>query len=245
MTRCALVPARWLACIVVIFVLPSSLRADLILAPTASVTTYDFSQFSVPFQFSNGPLEIAPNGSPSVLWTTAPSPGIGLSGSVIGNGTYGLGANGSWNSARNGYVGLNSVAGSMTFTFNGYSVREVGGFVNYVPGASSFTIEALSSSGATLESYNVSSLAPISTPASFNAGAFRGIARLQDDIAAFRISGGNPVLDDFSFLRGNGDITAVPEPSSMALAAIALSACGIRVLSKRKRNSIGSVSIAG
>lgn len=67
-------------------------------------------------------------------------------------------------------------------------MAQVGAFVNYNPsvGTPTFSIQALNSSGHVLETHDVIASAPINTTSQQNAGAFRGIVRLQNDIAAFR-----------------------------------------------------------
>jgi hypothetical protein len=139
--------------------------------------------------------------------------------SVIGNGFYFISSNGSWNSSRQGYVGTNSGSSTvvMRFDFADGPVNEVGGFVNYARGSggNDFTITALASDNTVLESFNINALAPISTPMTLNDGAFRGIARSTNDIAAFVLSGSYAVLDDLTFSRIQ--TAPVPEPGTWLL----------------------------
>lgn len=131
---------------------------------------------------------------------------------------YGFGANGSWDNSRVGFVGTNSEVATIRFDFNDGPVSDVGGFVNYNPELTSdFTIAAIASDNSTLESYNVSSLAPIATGGDLNSGEFRGISRATEDIAAFTISGAVGALDDLTFGRL---AVAVPEPSFLAISCI-------------------------
>src|SRR5205823_5755226 len=138
-------------------------------------------------------------------------------GSVIGNSSYGLGTNGSWNSGRNGYTGLNAPTGTMTYAFQSGPVSGVGGFLNYAPGTGGdVIILALDASNNVLESYDISILAPIITPDGTNAGAFRGILRVSPDIAAFQITNSFVVLDNLEF-TSTTTAAPVPEPTSLLL----------------------------
>jgi len=192
---------------------------------TQPTTVIDFSQFNGSFQFTNGPIQVGGLVSEDVVYTSTSSS------SVIGNGVYGLGSNGSWNSGRVGYVGNNSGNPNVAidFTFNSGSIGEVGGFVNYAPNTGAFFIEAIGAGNVVLESFNVTSLAPISTPGQTNAGAFRGIVRAQNDIVALRIRGGFDVLDNLTFSR----FDPVPEPASLCLWGLA--AVGAAVYTRRRK----------
>lgn len=138
------------------------------------------------------------------------------------NSSWGLVGNGTWNSNRVGYVGLNTNANTDDFVMFAFAtpVSAVGAFMNYLPGQSSSTpiIEVLGAGMSVLESYNLSA-ASISTPSALNDGAFRGISRASADILAFRVRGGDvPVLDDLTFVR----TSAVPEPGILALLGLGL-----------------------
>ena len=102
----------------------------------------------------------------------------------------------------------------MTYRFNDGPVNGVGGFMNYTinfDGPSDAFIFALDMNDMVIESYNITNLAPISTPGQTNGGAFRGILRDSADIFAFRLSNKFSVLDDLAFTRD------VPEPATLAL----------------------------
>ena len=182
----------------------STLQAGLVTSVSefpegAGTTVIDFSEFSGPFLFTAGPVQIGDPAARDIEWFST------ASNSVIGNGSYGLSTNGSWTSGRNGYTGLNTSSGSMTFRFNDSPVAGVGGFMNYAPGtAATAIIEALDQAGEILESYDLIALAPISTPGGVDAGAFRGIVRAQADIYALRVSNAFDVLDDFTFTEEVG-----------------------------------------
>lgn len=201
-------------------------RAILVTNPASlgSSTVIDFSQFSGSFQFTTGPVQIGGVVGSDVTWEST------YGSSVIGDGGYGLGSNGIWNSGRNGYTGTNSDTAAMTYRFLDGPVAGVGGFVNYTvapDGPSDAIISVLDSNDVVLESYNISVLAPIVTPFAVNDGAFRGILRNSADIYALRLSDKFSVLDDLTF---TGE---VPEPSSIILAAIGLT--GLGALRKRSR----------
>lgn len=178
-----------------------------------NATVIDFSEFSGNWLRTSGPVQIGNPVGRNIEWFTT------YGDSVIGNEGYGLSANGSWNSGRQGYTGLNTASGAMTFRFNDAPVSGVGGFVNYAtPGYGAAIIEVLDQNGAVLESYDVTALAPISTPGATNAGAFRGIVRPQADIYALRLNNSYDVLDDLTFTSA----PAVPVPTLSTWAMLLL-----------------------
>jgi hypothetical protein len=149
----------------------------------------------------------------------------------VGPMSHGLGNNGTW--SRSGALSNDLGFGSMTFTFNDGPVSGVGGFTNYCTGAefgcTSVLIEALDNFGAVLEGYDLTVSAPISTPGGQDAGAFRGIVRPANDIYALRLSYGFHVIDDLAFTR-------VPEPSSVVLCILGVSAAS--VCARRRLRSV-------
>lgn len=143
---------------------------------------------------------------------------------------WGLPNNGNWGDGRT-FVGLNGSTDDILFAFNSGPVAEVGGFMSYArrPGFN-LTISALDASMSVLESYDVTALADI-IDTSFNGGAFRGISRAASDISYFRVSGGLAnALDDLTFARSS----AVPEPGTLALIAMAALCAG---LAQRRRHT--------
>ena len=190
-------------------------QAALITINTMSVSD-DFSKF-VGFEKTDGPVDLAYG----AIWTST------IGDSVIGdvNINYGLKDNGYWNSGRNGFTGLNTTSGSMTFSFVS-DVNYVGGLMNYNSSYSNILIEALRRDGSVLESHVLDLLAPISTPGGVNEGAFRGISSDAFDIAAFRVSNGYVVLDDLTFNA------AVPVPAALWLFGSGL--LGLIAVARRK-----------
>jgi len=166
------------------------------------------------------------NPGPVVLdgFTVTGSPQV-----TFGNASYGLGGNGSWNSFS--WVATNNGTGSITFNLGG-SFGLVGAFINYAPSTGAdATIEALAANGTTvLESYDLVTLAAISTPGGLNAGAFRGISRATNDIAFLRLSGDFILTHTLEI----GSPAGVPEPGTFGLAAMALLSA---VLVRRRRLS--------
>ena len=138
-----------------------------------------------------------------------------------GDSSYGLTDNGTWNNFAwvGGYC-FSDGNGDCTATINlGGLYSAVGGFMNYcVSGGASCgfgdaVITALASDGVTvLDSYDLFTLAPISTPGGTNAGAFRGISESTADIAYFRISGSYLIMHDLTVGSGT-----TPEPGTLAL----------------------------
>lgn len=144
-------------------------------------------------------------------------------GSVLGQGGYGLGANGAFGLPAV-YAGLDGLSGYMTFAFNN-AVSAFGAFINYAPapeGQEAQYIAAYDANGGLLEAWNLPDSAPISTPNGFNAFEFRGISLDNPVIKEFRV-GGYYIL---AAATANGNPLApsnpTPEPASLALVGAAL-----------------------
>lgn len=185
-----------------------------------SGTVIDFSQFSG-WLWGAGPTQVGTLVGDDVVFTST------TTSSVIGDGGYGFLSNGSW-SGKSG-AGLNTSTGTMTFTFNTAMVSSVGGFLNYVPDAGyggDVFISVYDSLSTLLESYNISALAPISTPGGVNAGAFRGISRSTADISYFTLSNAYVMIDDLTY-SSTGGPTPTPEPSTLLLLSGGIMALGL------------------
>jgi hypothetical protein len=202
----------------------------------------DLQQFAgTGYFFTDGPQQVGPPGD--VLFT-ATNPDL----SVLGDGSYDLGVNGSWGSpityAAIDFDLLGGDPYSMTFTFDTL-MDGVAALMNYrAPTQSEINdgisysdvlIEALDSSNGVLESYDITESAPISTPGALNAGAYRGIVRGAADIQAFRVSNAGAILTNLSFSSPEfPGITPAPEPSTVFGSAAALFIASI--LRFRNRN---------
>jgi hypothetical protein len=134
--------------------------------------------------------------------------------------SFGLGANGTW---QMGLIGDDSDATLITIDLGGLYAW-VGGFMDYEePDPGTPVITALAADGTTvLESFDLSTDAPISTPGLLNGGAFRGISLPTDEIRYFQIGGSHLVMHDITL-----GAAAIPEPSSLILAGCALAVLGL------------------
>ena len=182
-------------------------------------------------------LTTQPSGTTTVLttvsgtWTYSPSVvagGFTVTSALnvwYGDTSYGLEDNGSWNGFATGFAWVGGYCfsdgnGDCTATINlGGLYSAVGGFMNYcvTAGAScgfgDAVITALAADGVTvLDSYDLFTLAPISTPGGDDAGAFRGISESTADIAYFRISGSYLIMHDLTLAS-----STTPEPGTLAL----------------------------
>lgn len=163
------------------------------------------------YNFTFGPVSI-PGG---ITFTAAPgNNGNSGLGSVIGQGHYGLASNGAIGDNAT-YIGLDSGTGFATLTF-ATDISSFGGFWNYAPDTGTPVISAYDASNSLLGTYDLSVLAPISTPNGFNQFVFRGIQSDSTDIKSIQFSGAYMVL--------TSAIPAIPEPGTytMLLAGLGL-----------------------
>ena len=168
-----------------------------------------------------GPTSIGTNGF--IVSYTATSSGALLSGP---GGYYGLGNNGTWQNLA--YAATNSGVGNVRFTF-GSAVSSVGGWMNYAPGfGTAPTISAFDGSNILIASYDLSTLAPITTSGT-DKSEFRGIS-YAGGITSFEIGGSYILTQDLS-----ADMTTVPEPTTMVLMGAGL--LGLVALRRRQRAS--------
>ncbi len=134
---------------------------------------------------------------------------------------WGFVQNGTWNNPDPGFglIGINSSTGSFTLDL-GASYASAGVFLNYLPASAIPTISVLAGDGLTvLESYDIHTAAPISTPNSVNDGAFRGISRPSADIRFLRLADSYIAVHSITVAS---DPSPVPEPSHFLLLTPAL-----------------------
>lgn len=212
-------------------------RADLIIVASdmpSPVVVADFSQFAgLAYIPTAGPVQIGNQVGLDIVFTSTNV------NSVIGDarvtGGYGLNLNGIWENRT--HVGLNvqDPGAAITFRFNNGPVRAVGGFINYVRGTDAPTavvISALGFDNSLLETYNLVTLAPIVTPNSADAGAFRGIVRPDADIFGFSLSNAGVVLDDLTFSSATTP-DPIPEPAALLLLGTGLAGLTFGVRKRR------------
>jgi len=188
-------------------------------------TVINFSQFAGANAITTmGPVAVA---SGVTFRSTNPD------GSTLGQGPYSFNDNGTWNSSVT-FAGLNvdQFGGdryTMTFSF-AHPVSAVGGLLNYAvfqySGFSDVVMNALAANGSVLETYDISAIAPISTPNAVNGSEFRGIEDSRADIFGFSLSNSAVALTDLTFS------STIPEPSTWCLLLAGL--CGL-LLSGRPR----------
>ncbi len=227
MSNCRL---RCAICLFVVVFAASPAAATLVTSAASlgsPTEVVDFSQFTGPSSFGPGPVQVGGLIGEDIVWSSSNSTVQG--GATIGDSLYNIIPNGSWNSGRVGFVGLNAPTGTMLLEF-AQPVSAVGALLNYSAGLGpDVIISALASDGSVLESYDINTLAPISTPGMLNVGGFRGIVRSTADIYGFQVANSAVVLDDLTIGP------AVPEPSSVMLMSVGLLAvAGVNLRRKRR-----------
>jgi len=182
------------------------------------------------YNFTFGPITVD-----GYTFTGAPGGGGNSGqGSVVGQGSYGLGANGSFGGSAV-YIGVDSGTGYAQLMLNSGPVSQLGFFMNYAPGiGNDATIWALDAAGNPFAMFDLVTLAPISTPGGFNQFQFRGIASTTANIYGLRF-GGNYLLVTGT---ANGVPNAVPEPATWALMLLGFGGIGMAMRRGRRNKAI-------
>ena len=170
-----------------------TLVTDVSQFPRSSVITFA----DQPAVFTAGPVQVGNSVGLDLVYTASGE----LSGFSFAG--YGLQSNGTYD-GQVPYAFINNGLGAwVRFTSNGSPFSAVGGTVNYAIcggtigcGSGPFVIRAYGANEQLLEEYEISSVAPISTPGGVNASAFVGIVRSTADIVTFEINGAVGVMDD-------------------------------------------------
>jgi hypothetical protein len=172
------------------------------------------------YNFTFGPIQVD-----GYTFTAAPGGGGNSgNGSVVGQGGYGLNSNGSFGGAAV-YIGVDSGTGYAQLIRNAGPVKEIGFFMNYAPRVGDpATISALDVNGNVFASYDLTTLAPISTPGGFNAFVFRGFRNLtQPDWMCWRVGALNNMNQKKGIFRQKS-IRQGPIPARWALCVSSLTA---------------------
>jgi PEP-CTERM motif len=189
--------------------------------PTLNLSAYSNGSYN----FTFGPVNVGPG----LTFTSNNGGGNSGQGSVVGQGGYGLGANGSFGGSAT-YIGVDSGSGYAEIKF-ATAQTQFYGFWNYAPGVGeNATISTLGITGGVLQTFDLTVLAPISTPGGFNQFAFRGIDGT-DEFHGVRF-GGNYIL---LAATADGDaVGGVPEPASWAML---IAGFGLTGAAMRRRRS--------
>jgi hypothetical protein len=170
------------------------------------------------YNFTFGPVPVGPGisftASPGGSCGYAPGGNSGM-GSVVGQGGYGLGANGSFGGSAV-YIGVDSGGGFDTLTFSN-PVSAFGGFWNYAPGYGCDATITTFNGTTELGSFDLTTLDPISTPGGFDQFEFRAVEDTSSDITSVEF-GGNYLLLAATINGAPAPTpTSVPEPGSLML----------------------------
>ena len=184
------------------------------------------------YNFTFGPVAL-----PGMTFTSASTASNSGLGAVLGQGGYGLGDNGSYDSTPV-YAGVDAPNGYIRFTLTS-PVSSFGAYVNYCQFdrsncdangeiAGDPTMSVLDSGGGVIESWNLKTDAPISTPGGLNAFEFRGIELSTASIYALEFS------NSYILATGTPNGLPVPEPETYAMLLAGLGLMGL-VARRRKQ----------
>ena len=193
--------------------------------PGLDLTAYQNGSYN----FTFGP-EVLPGG---ITFTAAPGGGGNSGqGSVIGQGGYGLGANGSFGGAAV-YIGVDSGTGYADLTFD-TEVSFFGAYMNYAPdfGDNAF-ISALDEFDNIIETWDLTVSGPISTPGGFNEFEFRGIDLGNSTFKTLRFGGNYLLLAATADGNPDGRNNDIPEPSTLAIFALGIIGLASRRFTKQ------------
>jgi len=189
--------------------------------PVLNLGAYQNGQYN----FTFGPVAL-PGG---ITFTRDHSTSNSGLGAVVGQGSYGLNGNGSFDSNPT-YIGLDGANATGTFALAA-PVSSIGFYFNYAPGVGADPIiAALDSSGNVFESWDLATFAPISTPGGLNQFEFRGISESTADIYGLQFSGSYLLATG----TANGDvIPTIPEPANVALLLAGLGLMGFMARNRK------------
>jgi len=204
----------------------SLLTSDSLVSPSA----IDISTLS-PVSGGSGPVAIGGGIGENV--TVEGVPGGNLY--INYTGSWGLNTNGNWNGMA--LIGENTNPGSLIFAFDN-PVSSVGSFMNHATGYSTdMVVNVYDASMTLLETHNITSEAPISTPGGLNAGAFRGVERLSSDIYYFEVVGAWPVVSTLKFTRGSVAVPTISE-WGMLILTLLFGSIGLITLNRRRNLTV-------
>jgi hypothetical protein len=163
------------------------------------------------YNFTFGPVAID-----GLVFTVVSDSTNSGEGGVLGQGGYGLGANGSFGgdavyAAVDGPTGYAQFLGDKGFA-------QFGLYFNYAAGyGDPATIASLDAAGNVIDSFNIDELAPISTPGGSNEFAFRGIG-YDDGTEIYGIRFGGSYMLATGTADGLPSVSGgVPEPATWAM----------------------------